>query len=65
MNTIRRILGALGLMRETRTNDGATILNNLELTNSRFSFTTGKKNKEGVNPLISLMYSKENEALFI
>jgi hypothetical protein len=52
-------------MRETRTNDGATILNNLELTNSRFSFTTGKKNKEGVNPLISLMYSKENEALFI
>ena len=65
MNTIRRILTALGLRRRLRITDGSAINDNLELTNTRFGFTTGNKKNEGVNPLISLMYSKENETLFI
>ena len=65
MNTIRRILAALGLIRRLRITDGSGIKNTLELTNTRFGFTAGNKKDQGVNPLISLMYSKENETLFI
>ena len=65
MNTIRRILAALGLTRERAAAASTAINYNLELTNTRFGFTAGNKKDEGVNPLISLMYSKENETLFI
>ncbi|MDQ5929482.1 MAG: hypothetical protein QG594_1261 [Bacteroidota bacterium] len=64
MNTIRRILAALGLIRERRIGNGSAI-NNLESTITRFGFTAENKKNQPVNPLISLMYSKENETLFI
>ncbi|WPR72591.1 hypothetical protein SLW70_05495 [Flavobacterium sp. NG2] len=66
MNTRRIITGALGFLRNRRSATPAPG-NKEELTNTRFSTTRGaslEKQKNVVNSLL-LMYSKENETLFI
>jgi len=66
MNTRRIITGAINLLRGrrgSRLEAGTTE----ELTNTRFGITTDakiKKQRNVVNTLL-LMYSKENETLFI
>lgn len=42
-----------------------TIKTTNELTHPRFKMTTSDDSKKSSNPLLLLMYSKENETLFI
>lgn len=66
MNTRRIIAAALEFIRNRRSTTPATG-NKEELTNTRFDIATGanlEKQKNVVNTLL-LMYSKENETLFI
>ena len=66
MNTRRIITAALGLFRNRRGINPATA-NGEELTNTRFGITNNAnldRQKNVINSLL-LMYSKENETLFI
>lgn len=66
MNTRRIITAALELFRNRRGINPATA-NGEELTNTRFGITNNanvEKQKNVINSLL-LMYSKENETLFI
>jgi hypothetical protein len=68
MNTRRMITRALGFIRNIRTNNIAENESGIELTNTRFGINAGtnfKDQKKVVNSLTFMMYSKENETLFI
>ena len=68
MNTRGMITRALNFIREIRTNNGAEKLSRIELTNTRFGINAeadAKAQKKITNSLTFLMYSKENETLFI
>jgi hypothetical protein len=68
MNTRRMITRALGFLRGIRTNNIATNESRIELTNTRFGINTGadvKEQRKASNSLTFMMYSKENETLFI
>lgn len=68
MNTKRMITRALDFIREIRVTNNAEKENRIELTDSRFGINTDadlKDQKKASNSLTFMMYSKENEALFI
>ncbi len=68
MNTRRMITRALDFIRGIRTNNSEENRNRIELTNTRFGINAGvdaKTQKKASNSLTFLMYSKENETLFI
>ncbi len=68
MSTRRMITRALDFIREIRTNNSEENRNRIELTNTRFGINLGvdaKDQKKASNSLTFLMYSKENETLFI
>ncbi|MEN9910209.1 MAG: hypothetical protein RLZZ540_3368 [Bacteroidota bacterium] len=68
MNTKRLITRALDLIRNIRTNNISEKENRIELTNNRFGISTDvdfKSQKKASDSLTFLMYSKENETLFI
>lgn len=68
MNTKRMITRALEYIRDIRTNTIAEKESRIELTNARFGINTDanyKDQKKVANSLTFLMYSKENETLFI
>lgn len=68
MNTRRLITRALDFIREIRTNGNTGKENRIELTNNRFGINADadfKEQKKASDSLTFLMYSKENETLFI
>lgn len=68
MNTRRLITRALDFIRGIRANNGTGKENREELTNNRFGINAGvdfKDQKKASDSLTFLMYSKENETLFI
>lgn len=68
MNTKRMIARALELIRNIRTNDITEKENRVELTNARFGINLDanfKDQKKAADSLTFMMYSKENETLFI
>mgnify|MGYP003576353354 CR=1 FL=1 len=68
MNTRGLITRALGFIRDIRANNGTENENREELTNNRFGISTDvdfKDQKKASDSLTFLMYSKENETLFI
>ncbi|MFA9186656.1 hypothetical protein AAGV33_00985 [Flavobacterium sp. FBOR7N2.3] len=68
MNTRRLITRALDFIRDIRANNGTENENREELTNNRFGISTDadlKEQKKASDSLTFLMYSKENETLFI
>lgn len=68
MNTRRLITRALDFIRDIRANNGTENENREELTNNRFGIGTDvdfKDQKKASDSLTFLMYSKENETLFI
>lgn len=68
MNTRRMITRALDFIREIRTNNNTEKESRIELTNTRFGINADadfKDQKKASNSLTFLMYSKENETLFI
>lgn len=68
MNTRRLITRALDFIRDIRANNGTENENREELTNNRFGISTDvdfKDQKKASDSLTFLMYSKENETLFI
>lgn len=68
MNAKRMITRALDFIRGIRTNNNAEKENRIELTDTRFGINTDadfKDQKKASNLLTFMMYSKENEALFI
>ena len=68
MNTKRMIARALELIRNIRTNDITKKENRVELTNARFGINLDanfKDQKKVSDSLTFMMYSKENETLFI
>ena len=68
MNTRRLIARALDFIRDIRANNGTENENREELTNNRFGISTdadSKEQKKASDSLTFLMYSKENETLFI
>ncbi len=68
MNTKRIITRALDFIRDIRTSNSAENESRVELTNTRFGINTDadlKDQKKVSNSLTFLMYSKENETLFI
>lgn len=68
MNTRRLITRALDFIREIRTNNNTGKENRVELTNNRFGINADadfKDQKKASDSLTFLMYSKENETLFI
>lgn len=69
MNTKGIITRAVDFIREIRTKGSAEIENRVEeLTNARFGVNTGtdlKDQKKVSDSLTFIMYSKENETLFI
>jgi len=68
MNTRGLITRALDFIRDIRTNNGTENENREELTNNRFGISTDvdfKDQKKASDSLTFLMYSKENETLFI
>lgn len=68
MNTRRLITRALDFIRDIRANNGTENDNREELTNNRFGISTDadlKEQKKASDSLTFLMYSKENETLFI
>lgn len=66
MNTKRIIVAILEFIRNRRSTS-PVIGNREDLTNTRFGITKAPnlKNKKNVVNTLLLMYSKENEALFI
>ncbi len=68
MNTRGLITRALDFIRDIRANNGTENENREELTNNRFGISTDvdfKDQKKASDSLTFLMYSKENETLFI
>ncbi|MFC5682605.1 hypothetical protein ACYE2N_12460 [Flavobacterium sp. MAHUQ-51] len=68
MNTRRMITRALDFIRGIRPNNSEENRNRIELTTTRFGVNLemdAKSQKKVSNSLTFLMYSKENEALFI
>jgi len=68
MNTRRLITRALDFIRDIRANNSTENENREELTNNRFGISTDvdfKDQKKASDSLTFLMYSKENETLFI
>jgi len=68
MNTRGLITRALDFIRDIRTNNGTENENREELTNNRFGISADvdfKDQKKASDSLTFLMYSKENETLFI
>lgn len=68
MNTKGLITRVLDFIREIRTSGNAENENRVELTNTRFGVNTDadlKDQKKVSNSLTFIMYSKENETLFI
>lgn len=68
MNTRRLITRALDFIRDIRANNGTEKENREELTNHRFGINADvdlKDQKKASDSLTFLMYSKENETLFI
>jgi len=68
MNTKRLITRALDFIRDIRANNSTENENREELTNNRFGISTDvdfKDQKKASDSLTFLMYSKENETLFI
>jgi len=68
MNTKELITRALDFIRDIRANNGTENENREELTNNRFGIGTDvdfKDQKKASDSLTFLMYSKENETLFI
>ncbi|RVT73123.1 hypothetical protein EOD40_14795 [Flavobacterium sufflavum] len=68
MNTKRMITRALELIRDIRTNNIEEKENRVELTNARFGINLDanfKDQKKAADSLTFMMYSKENETLFI
>ncbi|MFA9189785.1 hypothetical protein AAGV28_00250 [Flavobacterium sp. FZUC8N2.13] len=68
MNTRRLITRALDFIRDIRANNGTEKENREELTNNRFGINADvdlKDQKKASDSLTFLMYSKENETLFI
>ena len=68
MNTRRLITRALDFIRDIRADNGTENENREELTNNRFGISTDvdfKDQKKASDSLTFLMYSKENETLFI
>lgn len=68
MNTKGLITRVLDFIREIRTSGSAENENRVELTNTRFGVNTDadlKDQKKVSNSLTFIMYSKENETLFI
>lgn len=68
MNTRRLIARALDFIRDIRANNSTENENREELTNNRFGISTDvdfKDQKKASDSLTFLMYSKENETLFI
>lgn len=68
MNTRRLITRALDFIRDIRANNSTEKENREELTNHRFGINADvdlKDQKKASDSLTFLMYSKENETLFI
>lgn len=68
MNTRRLITRVVDFIREIRTSSSAENESRVELTNARFGINTDadlKDQKKVSNSLTFIMYSKENETLFI
>ena len=68
MNTRKMITRALDFIRDIRANNGTEKENRVELTNARFGISTDanfKDQKKVSDSLTFIMYSKENETLFI
>ncbi|GGA64697.1 hypothetical protein GCM10008015_01930 [Flavobacterium palustre] len=68
MSTKRMITRALELIRNIRSTNIEKKENRVELTNARFGINLDpnfKDQKKAVNSLTFMMYSKENETLFI
>jgi hypothetical protein len=68
MNTRGLITRALDFIRDIRANNSTENENREELTNNRFGISTDvdfKDQKKASDSLTFLMYSKENETLFI
>lgn len=68
MSTKRMITRALELIRNIRSTNIDKKENRVELTNARFGINLDpnfKDQKKAVNSLTFMMYSKENETLFI
>ena len=68
MSTKRMITRALELIRNIRSTNIEKKENRVELTNARFGINLDpnfKDQKKVANSLTFMMYSKENEALFI
>ena len=68
MNTRRLITRAIDFIRNIRANENATTENKIELTDARLGIGTAtdlRDPKKVSDSLTFLMYSKENETLFI
>ena len=65
MKTANYFSNIIEFLRNFKEKKENTITTTDELTHPRFKLTTTNDSKEGSNSLLFLMYSKENETLFI
>ena len=65
MKTANYFSNIVEFLRSFKEKKERTIATTNELTHPRFKLTTTDVSKEGANSLLFLMYSKENETLFI